>query len=167
MFFICCVAVQILYNGHLHWVATAYINGTVYLYDSLAGDRLPSKLEEMIAMIYQDAVRDNGLVVTRVPVSCTATEGQHRLWTLCHCICLPCCSRRSAHQAMFWAKQDAPTSLGVFRTAETDCISTDIREDQEEQKKASLHSTLLQMLATRKLRQTNGPVWFLQAVVSL
>ena len=65
---ICSLAVQILYNGHLHWVATAYTNGTVYLIDSLAGDHLPSTLEEQIAMIYQDVVRDHGLLVTRVPV---------------------------------------------------------------------------------------------------
>ena len=52
------VAVQILYNGHYHWVATAY--GSVYLYDSLAADHLPSKFEEQLAMLYTDAARVQG-----------------------------------------------------------------------------------------------------------
>ncbi len=42
------------YNGHMHWVATACLDGKVYLFDSLAGDILPSSLEEQIAAIYGD-----------------------------------------------------------------------------------------------------------------
>ena len=66
------IGVQILYNGHYHWVATAFFKGSVYLYDSMAGDRLLSKVEEQLAMLYPDGARELGrqrsLIVTSVPV---------------------------------------------------------------------------------------------------
>ncbi len=64
----CWLAVQIHYNGHMHWVATACLDGKVYLFDSLAGDILPSSLEEQIAAIYGDVAKKSAIMVTRVAV---------------------------------------------------------------------------------------------------
>ena len=60
-----CIAVQIFYNGHFHWVATT-TNGNVYLYDSVVGDHHSCEVELQIAMVYQKAAQDDGPVVTSV-----------------------------------------------------------------------------------------------------
>lgn len=65
-------AVQILYTGSVHWVATAYTDGIVYLCDSLRDPRpkhdLRSSVEIQLAMIYRNAIKDKELAVTSLSV---------------------------------------------------------------------------------------------------
>lgn len=57
-----CSAVQIHYNGALHWVASSNIGGELKLYNSKAESELPSSLDEQLAG------DEDTLMVTRVLV---------------------------------------------------------------------------------------------------
>ena len=62
-------AVQIHYNGALHWSVSSNIGGAVKLYDSKASAELTSSMDEQLAAIYQGhRIADDRLMVTRVPV---------------------------------------------------------------------------------------------------
>ncbi len=62
-------AVQIHYNGAVHWVASSNVGGELKLYDSKAADVLPSSIDEQLAAIYQGhRGSTDALMVTRVPV---------------------------------------------------------------------------------------------------
>ncbi len=71
MWFFCAThisAVQILFvPERRHWIATAYRDGKVLVYDSLFPGRLAPSTEEQLVRLYQPAVRDSCLAVTVVP----------------------------------------------------------------------------------------------------
>ena len=51
-----------------HWVATAYIDGQVRLYDSLFSGKISNSLSKQICQVYQNAVVDESLPVAVVAV---------------------------------------------------------------------------------------------------
>ena len=61
-------AIQILYNGHYHWVTVVYAEGKLYLCDSLASDKLTQTLEESIRVLFQNTSEDNVVTIHRLPV---------------------------------------------------------------------------------------------------
>ena len=79
-------AIQILYNGHYHWVTVVYAEGKLYLCDSLASDKLTQTLEESIRVLFQNT-SDNVVTIHRLPVQ---QQKIYELWNLCHCLCLSC-----------------------------------------------------------------------------
>ena len=66
-FYPCCIhaAVQILFvPERQHWVATAYRDGEVHIYDSCFPGYLCPSTEEQLVRLYRPAVRDGTLMVT-------------------------------------------------------------------------------------------------------
>ena len=61
-------AIQILYNGHYHWVTVVYAEGKLYLCDSLASDKLTQTLEESIRVLFQNTSEDNVVTIHCLPV---------------------------------------------------------------------------------------------------
>ena len=61
-------AIQILYNGHYHWVTVVCTEGKLYLCDSLASDKLTQTLEESIRVLFQNTSEDNVVTIHRLPV---------------------------------------------------------------------------------------------------
>ena len=60
-------AIQIHYNGSVHWVASSSISGEVKLYDSKAGAKLLSSMEGQLAAIYGGHTGSgDGMMVTRI-----------------------------------------------------------------------------------------------------
>ena len=59
-------AIQILYNGHYHWV-TVVCTGKLYLCDSQASDKLTQTLEESIRILFQNTSEDNVVTIHRLP----------------------------------------------------------------------------------------------------
>ena len=62
------IAIQILYNGHYHWITVVYAEGKLYLCDSLASDKLTQTLEESIRVLFQNTSEDNVVTIHRLPV---------------------------------------------------------------------------------------------------
>ena len=61
-------AIQILYNGHYHWVTVVCTEGKLYLCDSMASDKLTQTLEESIRVLFQNTSEDNVVTIHRLPV---------------------------------------------------------------------------------------------------
>ena len=61
-------AIQILYNGHYHWVTVVCTEEKLYLCDSLASDKLTQTLEESIRVLFQNTSEDNVVTIHRLPV---------------------------------------------------------------------------------------------------
>ncbi|KAL5486513.1 hypothetical protein EMCRGX_G019001 [Ephydatia muelleri] len=61
-------AIQILYNGHYHWVTVVCTEGKLYLCDSLASDKLTQTLKESIRVIFQNTSEDSVVTIHRLPV---------------------------------------------------------------------------------------------------
>ena len=51
-----------------HWVATAYIDGEVRLYDSSFNGRISQSIEYQICRVYADVAKEANILVTVVPV---------------------------------------------------------------------------------------------------
>ena len=51
-----------------HWVATSYLEGEVQLYDSKFNGSLTASLKEQLVQIYRLAIKNDGLIVTSIPV---------------------------------------------------------------------------------------------------
>ena len=60
-------AIQILYNGHYHWVTVVCTEGKLYLCDSQASDKLTQTLEESIRILFQNTSEDNVVTIHRLP----------------------------------------------------------------------------------------------------
>ncbi len=69
-------AVQILFVPERHhWVATAYRDGEVLLYDSLFPGKLMPSTEDQLVQVYQPAIRGDVLKVANCGASAAAGWG--------------------------------------------------------------------------------------------
>ena len=63
------IALQIFFEPErAHWVATAYIDGEVRLFDSSFNGRLSHSIEYQICRVYRDTASEGNILVTVVPV---------------------------------------------------------------------------------------------------
>ena len=66
---IICIAVQIHYDfERKHWVTSSFVNGNVQLYDSLSNGSISDSLKVQLAQIYKNAIFENVLTVTIIPM---------------------------------------------------------------------------------------------------
>ena len=69
LFYYIHAAVLILFDSkRQHWVATAYLDGEVYLYDSCFPGRVSPSVEQQLVQLYRPAVRDGMLSVKVIAV---------------------------------------------------------------------------------------------------
>ena len=84
-------AVQILYDGHHHWVTIVYIKGVLHLYDSVSRGRLTAMLKASITVLFGSISK-----VKLLTMNCLSVQQQKRGSMNCaisNSLCLPCRKR--------------------------------------------------------------------------